>query len=75
MLIFNETVKDTGHFGIQILIGENCPDFVLFGNPVYPVPQGEHPEDGQSAGGGHQAAGCWSRIQPGETGPGCSLLR
>lgn len=24
--VFNETVKDTGHFSIQILIGENCPD-------------------------------------------------
>lgn len=30
-LIFNETLKDPGHFSIQILIGENCPDQLFCG--------------------------------------------
>lgn len=47
--------------------GANC-------DTLCPVLQGEHLEDSQGAGGGHQAISCWSRIQPGETCPGRSVL-
>ena len=42
---------------------------------LLPRSQGEHTEDGQGAGGGHEDAGGGGRLQPGAAGRGRSERR